>query len=515
MATVCLILPRVRPTGIEVTAGLGHGEFAPLRVMSLPDGTLSVQQVAATSLQDINGDGLVDLVIDRASNSELWYWLNLGNYTLDQRRKISGLPPAQSPDREIRWADLNGNGTTDLIYADSSATPRIQTLDIGELLGSVPRPHLLTGINNGLGRVTHIEYATSTRYLVEDRAERREWKYTLPFPVTVVSRVTVDDSLGNLYVTDFSYHDGYYDGIEKEFRGFEEVFETQYGDETASTTVTRYFYDVGAEEESRKGLLRAQIVTDEDGDCDTPESGCFQHTVNELDTYEIEPGVNYSVITQTTTILYEQTSQPVQLVETYAYDRYGNQTEAVEYGQVCPDEEGRLDYACGADERLTYTDYALNLEKWMVRNPSMVRQTDMDGNFVSATRFFYDGWSYYGLPLGEVERGNLSRQEENLGPQDDNRWVKSVRNRFDNYGNVVGTKDANGHGRTVEFDSYLYTYPTSEIIHLYGDDVLRTDATYDLGYGQIISGTNFNGHVSLFEYDVFGRVHKIAFPETR
>jgi UDP-glucose 4-epimerase len=33
-------------------------------------------------LEDVNGDGLADLVIERVPGNELWCWLNLGNYSL-------------------------------------------------------------------------------------------------------------------------------------------------------------------------------------------------------------------------------------------------------------------------------------------------------------------------------------------------------------------------------------------------------------------------------------------------
>ena len=43
----------------------------------------------------------------------------------------------------------------------------------------------------------------------------------LPFPVHVVERVeTVDRVSGNRFVTRYAYHHGYFDGVEREFRGF-------------------------------------------------------------------------------------------------------------------------------------------------------------------------------------------------------------------------------------------------------------------------------------------------------
>ena len=43
----------------------------------------------------------------------------------------------------------------------------------------------------------------------------------LPFPVQVVERVETNDRVNrNRFVTRYSYHHGFYDGFEREFRGF-------------------------------------------------------------------------------------------------------------------------------------------------------------------------------------------------------------------------------------------------------------------------------------------------------
>lgn len=505
-------IARVRPRTIDVTVGLGHGNFAPPVSMPLPDYTLTSQQVERARLHDINGDGLADLVIEQASPNQLWYWINLGNYSLDHRRRITGLPAAHGLNRAIRWADLNGNGTTDLVYADGSSASRIETVDIGQLLGSVPSPNLLLSIDNGLGRKTTIEYATSTRFLLEDRAQKRTWSHTLPFPVQVVSKVTVDDSLGHRYETDFSYHDGYYDGKEKEFRGFAEVIETEHGDETAPTTVTRHVYDVGDRIKSRKGLLVAQTIIGEGGDCVTPVSECYQQVSNTLATYTVTAGVTFSTITRTHTLVYENTDEPAQLLQTFAYDRYGNQTEAFNFGQVCPQPDGSLDVTCGSDERLKHIAYANNTDRWIITTPARIWQTDAVGALISDMRLYYDGEPYIGLSSGTVISGNLTRQEESLGPRGDNRFIPTERRAFDAYGNVIGTMDGNGYLTTIVYDDLTYTFPVQESIHVDHSRALTFTAAYDIGFGQVISATEYNSNTTLYSYDTFGRIASIVRP---
>ena len=93
-----------------------------------------------------------------------------------------------------------------------------------DLTGGV-KPYLLTEMDNHIGALTRVEYAPSTRFYLEDekRPETR-WKTPLPFPVQVVARVEVIDEIsGGKLTTEYRYHHGYWDGAEREFRGFGRV----------------------------------------------------------------------------------------------------------------------------------------------------------------------------------------------------------------------------------------------------------------------------------------------------
>ena len=83
------------------------------------------------------------------------------------------------------------------------------------------KPHLMTGARNNLGAETRVSYAPSTRFYVADETAGTPWVTRLPFPVQVVERVETIDWIGrNRLVTRYAYHHGYFDGYEREFRGF-------------------------------------------------------------------------------------------------------------------------------------------------------------------------------------------------------------------------------------------------------------------------------------------------------
>ena len=119
--------------------------------------------------------------------------------------------------------DLVGNGTACLVWSSPLTGNARAPMRYIDLMGGV-KPHLLVGMVNNLGAETRICYAPSTRFYVQDKLAGTPWITRLPFPVQVVERVeTVDAISRNRFVTRYAYHHGYYDGVEREFRGFGRV----------------------------------------------------------------------------------------------------------------------------------------------------------------------------------------------------------------------------------------------------------------------------------------------------
>jgi RHS repeat-associated protein len=243
---------------------------------------LASDPTSAVLLADMSGDGLADLV--RVRNGEVCYWPNLGHGRFGAKVTMAGPPVFDHPEQfhpgRLRLADIDGSGPTDLVYlgrgqvrfwlnragngfgpaqpvAGFPDVDRLANVQVVDLLGTgtsclvwssplakdrslsyvdlsrgvdVPaddpglaghKPHLLRTIRNNLGGETRLHYLPSTTFFLTDRAAGTPWATRLPFPVPVVDRVeTYDQVARTRLVTSYAYRHGYFDGPEREFRGF-------------------------------------------------------------------------------------------------------------------------------------------------------------------------------------------------------------------------------------------------------------------------------------------------------
>lgn len=193
-------------------------------------------------LNDVNGDGLADLVQIRANEVDIW--LNLNGEGWSDLRVIKDTPASPSFQNRVRLTDINGSGTPDILWGDANDYKYI------DLQGG-KRPWLLTTIANGLGKSTTIEYSTSTAEMLQAEREGRPWSKTMPIVISVVKRLTEHDNLRIAgrppqdYVTEYSYRDPVYEGRQREFRGFSSGETKAVGDSNSPTSITRTEFLLG------------------------------------------------------------------------------------------------------------------------------------------------------------------------------------------------------------------------------------------------------------------------------
>lgn len=171
-------------------------------------------------LGDIDGDGAADLVY--VDNDRVTIWINQHGNGWSPAMTITGTPPVSDPSA-IRLTDLLGNGVGGLLWtanADGSGRAHYCFLDF---TGGV-KPYLLNRMNNHIGSITDVEYKPSTWFYLQDqKTPETRWITPLPFPVQVVASVVTVDQFSAKLSTEYSYHHGYWDGFEREFRGFGRV----------------------------------------------------------------------------------------------------------------------------------------------------------------------------------------------------------------------------------------------------------------------------------------------------
>ena len=192
------------------------------------DGTQSIY------LADFSGDGLTDIV--RIRNGEVCYWPNLGYGRFGAKITMDNAPWFDNPDqldqKRIRLADIDGSGTTDIIYlhrdgvrlyfnesGNSWSQPQLLQVfpRIDDVVSIVPldllgngtaclvwssplktdarrpmryvnlmglhKPHLLIRTLNNLGAETRVQYAPSTQFYLQDKRDGNPWIGNVPSSV--------------------------------------------------------------------------------------------------------------------------------------------------------------------------------------------------------------------------------------------------------------------------------------------------------------------------------------------
>ena len=220
---------RIRHSEVCYWPNLGHGRFGPRVTLAMPSGSAfdSAERFdpARLRLADLDGSGTTDIVYLGGDGVAVWR-NQAGNRLAPPERVIAA--PAVDQLSGVSVLDLEADGTGCLVWsaglaADSRPPVRYVrlTCDARSVEGASVKPHLLATVDNGLGATTELTYVPSTRHYIAAETAGRPWATRLPFPVHVVERVTRTERFtGTRQVTRFAYHHGCWDPIEREFCGF-------------------------------------------------------------------------------------------------------------------------------------------------------------------------------------------------------------------------------------------------------------------------------------------------------
>ncbi|HLG58313.1 MAG TPA: SpvB/TcaC N-terminal domain-containing protein [Vicinamibacterales bacterium] len=272
---------------IDYWPNLGHGRWGARLTLTIQQRLPFNFDPERVILGDVDGDGAADLIY--VSDREVTLWINRSGNGFSSPQVIGGTPSVTNNDT-VRLLDLLGHGVPGLLWsrpADGSGRPQHFFLD---LIGGV-KPGLLTRMDNNLGAITEVTYRSSTTFFLRDEADREtRWRTTLPFPVQVVERVDTRDVFsGGTLTTEYRYHHGYWDGAEREFRGFGtvETIDTEVRDgyigralpgndatlrylltrqDQSPPLLTRTWFHLGPVEQDEQGLWREIDWSDEYSD---------------------------------------------------------------------------------------------------------------------------------------------------------------------------------------------------------------------------------------------------------
>jgi RHS repeat-associated protein len=518
---------RVEPGRVTYWPSLGRGRWAEPVRMATPPRFEGRRRFDPDRLfvADVDGDGTADLLYVEAERVSVW--LNRAGGGWSASLEVPFAPPL-GPESTTP-IDLYGTGTRGLLWEDA------RRRDVGaqyrylDLTAGV-KPYLLEGIDDGFGRQTRIEYAPTTA----SRTLGRTASY-LPFPIHTVSSITETDAVtGRSRRTTLRFHEGYFDPVFREFRGFERVAQVQSGDEHTPRLRQVTEFDLAA---------RAAPLRDAPSDAEVlARERALAAFPTRVRTFEVRDGDRRRLEAATT----EWTAEPVvadgdrfvhavRMVRgtsrrfdperggsmrletaTYEYDEYGNLTARRRARRFS--DQPRAE-ALVTDERFGYAGVE---SPWLVGLLTERETRDGDGRVHRHERRYYDGEAHVGLPLGEVTDGRLRRVEELFLATDhlpddyaggiDEGWGLTLdeetghgyyRERsyaHDAVGNVVGLRESASTERTFVFDDdgqfpLRSSGPEGE-----------SEATYDPRLAQPTELRTADGTVVRYEYTPLGRL---------
>jgi RHS repeat-associated protein len=206
--------------GVSYYPNLGYGRFGARVSMEIKDIFDSPEEFNPrfVLLADIDGSGTTDIVY--AGNARIQVRFNQsGNSISDPVEFLNPFPELDNQSK-LTCIDLLGNGTSCLVWSSSLPGNRNSSLRYIDLMNGI-KPHILYEYKNNLGKETVLEFRSSAHYYLDDKKQGRRWITRLPFPVHCVSKVIIKDRVSQTrFTNEYVYHHGHYDSVEREFRGF-------------------------------------------------------------------------------------------------------------------------------------------------------------------------------------------------------------------------------------------------------------------------------------------------------
>ncbi len=519
---------------------LGYGRWTDWTTISF--GGFTTADVPLMQLEDMNGDGLADIVVVTGDQVKIGTNRNAGRFA-DARTvtsaDVDGSIPSRIGDTVVLFADMNGNGSRDVVWFRGSKVDFLELYPV--------KPNLLARIENGMGSVQEITYGSS---VLEQARDSVAWEHALPYGMNLVTEVDSwvtltggENGEGLHMLMEYQYRDGFYDGNEKKFRGYAHVERRLAADTSRDSQepgLRILEYDLGDTDRYRAGRLLFQA--DFGGEDGTTPLRELHETWEDCPVAEVSgatPPVRHVCRTASELVLQEGAAEAEWAVtrDETTYDGYGNALTESRFGvthmgspdspQACAStDSGPSGADCTGDELITETTYidpgSATGGAWILGQPSRKIMHGGDGGPQSEERYYYDGAAFMGLPSGQLTRGFLTRREAAVAAGE---YVELERYEHDAHGNVVEALSPNGTLSDTEDARKVWTYDAvglnplrSELLLRDADGNayrLRSESSYDEALNQPLEVTDWQVIVdgsavtprnsSRVRYDAFGR----------
>lgn len=491
---------------------------------------------ASLSIQDMNGDGLPDILVYRKSTGENNWWLNTGSVIFN---KVNALPlnlnTLITGGDNLLQTDFNGDGFNDLIWIDKATGnnrwfANNGKLSFTQLTGTIINPNdlktydfygaanftsksnldffvfnnsasvkarlikctqkynnLMTKVQVGNGQNIDIVYD----FLTSDSLYTKTDNSTYPlmdYQATqfVVKSYSVDNGVGGKSAVSYHYKGARLHLEGRGFRGFSEIDIT---DENTGIVQSKYFLDDLDSWKYISSPLVKSITK-------LPNNIVISET-------NIENGLkvfyggkcHFSFVKKNVSKTYELNGNFVDsTVTSQEYDDYGNViTSVTKYGNGLRDSLVNF--------------FNNNTNTWVLgrlRGSKLYRSVPGKPLIVKSSAFDYDTTTGSGLLIAEV-----------IEPDSSNH-VKIKKNyTHDVFGNITSSSITAWNGSSVE------TRTTTSVMDSLGRFTKSfanavgqvSKSLYDPNLGYVLADTDINNNVTKYYYDGMGRLTKTVYPD--
>lgn len=473
---------------IVYQANLGNGHFGPRRTVSYR-GTGFMTRVSRYA--DLNGDGLTDLLFYKQSSIFALLQDGMGSF---EARILDISDLKTNPVTMLDAGDINGNGSTDILLA-------VNTLSDGLFYWDplqdhkTKAPYLLEKVTQALGSSTEFEYISSASTYKDGKAFH-------PLPVThqllaskkvLAATSTLDQGYAQQLVEDqsYTYRKGFYDFERNEFYGYAVVEKQQNfnRDKTKGLITRSEFF---TEEDS--GFLKGKLRKSEQ--MDARDRFVLQSIINDFVTIDLFPGVKHPFMQGQITINRERDGSELRQRKSFTLELGSDRTPAVR--TITDYDKNNRAY------RTITTEFEQGSGLRLVNKPKLLELKDESSGTIKRRKSI--SWN---------DRGRMEEIREGVGREE--AAVKAF--SYDSFGNVSEMRDALGYVNKITYDEgedYLATRVEAQVSQE-SSAVLVDRYHYDMSIGGKVSkhfdknhSTNLQA-ATQYNWDGLARISSILF----